>query len=146
MGEHGINLPIIAKIERAEAVGLLDVILLEQADRVMIAGGDLSAEMESEAVPVLQMVIIIEDNRRRRLVMIASQMLESMTRATRPRRAEASDVANTIFDGTDAAMFSAEPVVGLHSIERVLGINETTIRQYVRLQGEQEAGQAQLEL
>ena len=76
----------------------------------------------------LQKGIIIEDNRRRRLVMIATQMLESMTQATRPRRAEASDVANAVLDGTDAVMLSAEPVVGLHSIERVLGINETTIR------------------
>lgn len=118
IAECGGNLPIIAKIERAEAVANLDAIL-EQADGVMIARGDLGVEMGPEAVPVLQKRIIIEANRRRRLVITATQMLESMTQALRPTRAEASDVANAVFDGTDAVMLSAETAVGAHPIETV---------------------------
>lgn len=116
LAEHGINTPIIAKIERAEAVAALDEIL-EQAEGVMIARGDLGVEMGPEAVPLLQKRITIEANRRRRLVITATQMLESMTQAIRPTRAEASDVANAVFDGSDALMLSAETAIGAHPIE-----------------------------
>ena len=114
----GGELPIIAKIERSEAVACLDAIL-EQADGVMIARGDLGVEMGPEAVPILQKRIIAEANRRRRLVITATQMLESMTQHLRPTRAEASDVANAVFDGTDAVMLSAETAIGRHPIETV---------------------------
>jgi pyruvate kinase len=118
LAECGSHVPIIAKIERAEAVAALDDIL-EHADGVMIARGDLGVEMGPEAVPLLQKRIIIEANRRCRLVITATQMLESMTQAMRPTRAEASDVANAVFDGSDALMLSAETAVGAHPIETV---------------------------
>jgi pyruvate kinase len=118
LAQYGCHIPIIAKIERAEAVAALDAIL-EQVDGVMIARGDLGVEMGPEAVPVFQKRIIGEANRRRRLVITATQMLESMTQARRPTRAEASDVANAVFDGSDALMLSAETAVGAHPIETV---------------------------
>ena len=114
----GGEVPIIAKIERAEAVASLDDIL-EEADGVMIARGDLDVEMGAEAVPLLQKRIIAEANRRRRLVITATQMLESMTHHRRPTRAEASDVANAVFDGTDAVMLSAETAIGQYPVETV---------------------------
>ncbi len=116
--EWGGDVPVIAKIERPEAVDCLDAIL-DQADGVMIARGDLGVEMGPEAVPVLQKRIIAETNRRRCLVITATQMLESMTQHTRPTRAEASDVANAVFDGTDAVMLSAETAIGAHPVETV---------------------------
>ena len=118
LAECGGNIPLIAKIERAEAVASLDAIL-DQTDGVMIARGDLGVEMGPEAVPMLQKRIIAEANRRRRLVITATQMLESMTQALRPTRAEASDVANAVFDGSDAVMLSAETAIGAHPIETV---------------------------
>jgi pyruvate kinase len=118
LAECGGIQPIIAKIERAEALSTLDDIL-DQADGVMIARGDLGVEMGPEAVPILQKRIIAEANRRRRLVITATQMLESMTHALRPTRAEASDVANAVFDGTDAVMLSGETATGAHPIETV---------------------------
>ena len=114
----GGRIPVIAKIERQEAVSCLEAIL-DEADGVMIARGDLGVEMGPEAVPLLQKRIIAEANRRRRLVITATQMLESMTQHLRPTRAEASDVANAVFDGTDAVMLSAETAIGAHPVETV---------------------------
>ena len=115
---YGGSLPVIAKIERQEAITCLDAIM-DEADGVMIARGDLGVEMGPEAVPLLQKRIIAEANRRRRLVITATQMLESMTQHLRPTRAEASDVANAVFDGTDAVMLSAETAIGAHPVETV---------------------------
>jgi len=118
IAECGGSIPVIAKIERQEAIAGLEAIL-EEADGVMIARGDLGVELGPEAVPLLQKRIIAEANRRRRLVITATQMLESMTQHLRPTRAEASDVANAVFDGTDAVMLSAETAIGAHPVETV---------------------------
>jgi pyruvate kinase len=118
MAEYGGEAPIIAKIERREAVDHLES-LLDQVHGIMIARGDLGVEMGAEAVPVLQKRMITEANRRRKLVITATQMLESMTHNARPTRAEASDVANAVFDGTDAVMLSAETAVGRYPDETV---------------------------
>ena len=118
IAECGGSIPVIAKVERQEAITCLEAIL-EEADGVMIARGDLGVEMGPEAVPLLQKRIIAEANRRRRLVITATQMLESMTQHLRPTRAEASDVANAVFDGTDAVMLSAETAIGAHPVETV---------------------------
>ena len=118
VAECGGNQPIIAKIERAEAITALDS-LLEEADGVMIARGDLGVEMGPEIVPILQKRIIAKANQHRRLVITATQMLESMTQHPSPTRAEASDVANAIFDGTDAVMLSAETARGKYPVEAV---------------------------
>ncbi|TAJ27135.1 MAG: pyruvate kinase, partial [Nitrospirae bacterium] len=118
IAEYGGDVPVIAKIERPEAIDHLEA-LLDEADGVMIARGDLGVEMGPEAVPLLQKRIILEANRRRRLVITATQMLESMTHQATPTRAEASDVANAVFDGTDAVMLSAETASGRYPVEAV---------------------------
>jgi pyruvate kinase len=102
---------LIAKIERREAIENLESIL-DVADGVMVARGDLGVEYPAERVPILQKRIIERANAREVLVITATQMLETMVTSPSPTRAEASDVANAIFDGTDAVMLSAETAVG----------------------------------
>jgi pyruvate kinase len=108
----GHRLPIVAKLERPEAIDDLDSIL-DAADAVMVARGDLGVEMGPERVPVLQKTIISAANAHALPVITATEMLESMVDAARPTRAEASDVANAVFDGTSAVMLSAETAVGI---------------------------------
>jgi pyruvate kinase len=110
--------PVIAKLEKPEAIDNLDAILAV-ADGVMVARGDLGVEMNPERVPVVQKTIIAKAREFRRPVITATQMLESMTENPRPTRAEASDVANAIFDGSDAVMLSAETATGKYPIEAV---------------------------
>jgi pyruvate kinase len=114
----GKDTPVIAKLEKPEAIENLDAIL-RVADGVMVARGDLGVEMKPERVPVVQKEIIARARVFRRPVITATQMLESMTQNPRPTRAEASDVANAIFDGSDAVMLSAETASGKYPVESV---------------------------
>ena len=109
---------VVAKIEKPEAVLNIDAII-EAADAVMVARGDLGVEMPMEQIPVIQKTIVFKCNVASKPVIIATQMMESMISSFRPTRAEANDVGNAVFDGADALMLSAETSVGKYPVQAV---------------------------
>lgn len=133
----GGDAPLIAKIEKSEALHDLDNII-DTCDGVMVARGDLGVETTVESVPFHQKRIISKANAAEKIVITATQMLESMTHEPRPTRAEASDVANAILDGTDAVMLSAETAIGDYPVQtvetmaRIISFTETNCAQSER--------------
>ena len=113
MDDEGVRLPVLAKIEKPQAVDNLEAIV-DAFDGIMVARGDLGVELPLEQVPLVQKRAINLARRRAKPVIVATQMLDSMISMTRPTRAEASDVANAVLDGTDALMLSGETSVGAH--------------------------------
>ncbi|NHJ46372.1 MAG: pyruvate kinase [Asgard group archaeon] len=123
ISESEKEIPIVSKIEHAFAVKNFDKIL-EVSDAIMVARGDLGIETSVTRLPILQKEIIRKSNQAGKPVITATQMLESMTNNPRPTRAEASDVANAIYDGTDAVMLSSETAVGRYPVEAISMMNK----------------------
>jgi len=119
MKKHGGSMWIIAKIEKPEAITNIETIV-DVSDAIMIARGDMGVEIPAAEVPIVQKRIITLCNNLAKPVITATQMLESMIQNPRPTRAEASDVSNAVFDGTDVVMLSAETSVGAYPVETVM--------------------------
>jgi pyruvate kinase len=131
LAERGVEVPLIAKIEKPQAAANAQEII-DAADGIMIARGDLGIELPIEEVPLVQKRLLAMAGRRAKPTITATQMLESMVHSTRPTRAEVADVANAIFDGTDAVMLSQETAVGKHpvlAVEMMASIATTVERE-----------------
>jgi pyruvate kinase len=131
LAEAGRDIPLIAKIEKPQAAASAEEIV-EAADAIMVARGDLGIEMPIEEVPIVQKKLLRLAGQKAKPAITATQMLESMVTSSRPTRAEVADVANAIFDGTDAVMLSQETAVGRYPVEAVAmmaAIAETTERE-----------------
>jgi pyruvate kinase len=129
--ERGVEVPLIAKVEKPQAAANAEEIV-DAADGIMVARGDLGIELPIEEVPLVQKRLLALAGRRAKPAITATQMLESMVHSTRPTRAEVADVANAIFDGTDAVMLSQETAVGRHpvlAVEMMASIAETAERE-----------------
>lgn len=130
--EHGASLPLMAKIEKPEAVEALDDIL-KVVDSIMVARGDLGVEIPYSEVPFVQKDLILKSLKAARPVVTATQMLRSMVESPRPTRAEATDVANAVLDGTDAVMLSEESATGAYPVEAVTVLAHIAIKAEARL-------------
>jgi pyruvate kinase len=131
LAARGVEVPLIAKIEKPQAAANGEEIV-DAADGIMIARGDLGIELPIEEVPLVQKRLLAVAGRRAKPTITATQMLESMVHSTRPTRAEVADVANAIFDGTDAVMLSQETAVGRHpvlAVEMMASIARTVERE-----------------
>jgi len=135
----GSNARVIAKLEKPQAVDQLDPIL-DAADGIMVARGDLGVEVPPEQVPAIQKHIIRRAAEYRKPVITATQMLESMIDNPRPTRAEASDVANAVYDGTDAVMLSAESAAGKYPVEAVAMMNKIILATEAHMRDEGKRG------
>ena len=144
IAQRGSRVPLVAKLEKPQAIDNLEAIL-QVADGVMVARGDLGVEVAPEKVPLIQKHIIRRALDYRRPVITATQMLESMIENPRPTRAEASDVANAVFDGTDAVMLSGETAVGKYPRETVAMMSRIVVEaekdKSLRLVPEHELGE-----
>jgi len=140
LSDKGAVIPVVSKIETAEAVENLDGII-KTSDGIMVARGDLGMELPLERVPMIQKQIVAKCNRLGRPVIVATQMLESMIHAPQPTRAEVADVANAVFDGADAVMLSAETSVGSYPeaatafMSRILAQAENSFPYQQKLEG-----------
>jgi pyruvate kinase len=119
LAERGLDIPVIAKIEKREATDAAEEIVDAATGGIMVARGDLGIELPIEMIPTMQKRLLALAGRKAKPSITATQMLASMVRSTRPTRAEATDVANAIFDGTDALMLSEETAIGQHPVKAV---------------------------